>query len=145
MSKIYAKLLKFQQEVEAIKKDNTNGHFKSKYFDINGLLEEVLPKLNKHGLVLVQRITATELGMLLFTDVVDAESGEMITSSMKLPEVGKPQEYGSAITYFRRYSLQALLGLMAEDDDGNTASGRSTPAPSGGGSKFGSGKFGGKQ
>jgi hypothetical protein len=81
--------------------------------------------------------------MLLFTDVVDDESGEMITSSMKLPEVGKPQEYGSAITYFRRYSLQALLGLMAEDDDGNASSGRG-PTTTGSGSKFGAGKFGGK-
>jgi hypothetical protein len=130
--------------VEAIKKDNTNSHFKSKYFDINGLLEEVLPKLNKHGLILVQRLAANDTGMLLITEVCDAESGESISSTMKLPEVGKPQEYGSAITYFRRYSLQALLGLMAEDDDGNVASGRSAPPPSSGGSKFGAGKFGGK-
>jgi hypothetical protein len=40
---------------------------------------------------------------------------------MSLPNIQDPQKLGSAITYYRRYTLQSLLGLQAEDDDGNTA------------------------
>jgi hypothetical protein len=42
-----------------------------------------------------------------------------------LPETVDAQKAGSAITYFRRYALQSLLALEAEDDDGNTASSKS--------------------
>ena len=33
-----------------------------------------------------------------------------------------PQKIGSAITYAKRYTLQAVYGLPSEDDDGNEAS-----------------------
>ena len=45
-------------------------------------------------------------------------------SSIPLGDITDPQKLGGAITYYRRYTLQSLLGLQAEDDDGNTASGR---------------------
>lgn len=132
---IYKKLLKFQTEVESIKKDSTNPHFKSKYFDINTLLEEVIPKLTAAGLVLTQCLGTSEDGArtYLISKVIDSDSGESVTSQVKLPDVLKPHELGSAITYYRRYSLQSMLGLMAEDDDGNSASGRPSAPPSGGG------------
>ena len=41
---------------------------------------------------------------------------------MELPQITDPQKVGSAVTYFRRYTLQSLLSLQAEDDDANTAS-----------------------
>ena len=47
--------------------------------------------------------------------------GNSVSSSMQLPNIQDPQKLGSAITYYRRYTLQSLLGLQAEDDDGNTA------------------------
>ena len=53
---IYKKLLEVQKEVGAISKDSKNPFFKSKYFDINQLIEHVQPVLNKHGLVLTQPI-----------------------------------------------------------------------------------------
>ena len=43
-------------------------------------------------------------------------------SGLKLPELTDPQKLGSAITYYRRYTLASLLGLQAVDDDGNIAS-----------------------
>lgn len=144
-SSIYKKLLKFQMEVEAIKKDSTNPHFKSKYFDINTLLEEVIPKLTAAGLVLTQCLDTQDdekgCKTYLVSKVIDSDTGEAIVSKAKLPDVLKPHELGSAITYYRRYSLQSMLGLMAEDDDGNTASG-SKPVGSGGG--FKPKTFGGK-
>ena len=54
---IYKKLLKVQSEVGAISdKDSKNPFFKSKYFDINKLIEVVNPVLSKHGIVLIQPI-----------------------------------------------------------------------------------------
>jgi hypothetical protein len=47
---------------------------------------------------------------------------DSVTSEMQLPSIQDPQKIGSAITYYRRYTLQSLLSLKAEDDDGNLAS-----------------------
>ncbi len=123
-TKIYAKLLEAQKEIGAIKKDSDNPYFKSKYVDINGILAVVKPILNKHGLVLTQALNVTEGRTGLNTAIVDSESGEKVESNVFLPEMSKPQETGSAITYFRRYALQSLLALESEDDDGNIASGK---------------------
>ena len=140
MKNLNQKLLKFQANVEAVKKDSKNPHFKSSYFDINSLLAAIMPELNAVGLILTQKVNTTEAGrMHLITEIICAESSETLSSTMLLPEVGKPQDYGSALTYMRRYSLQALLGIQAEDDDGNVASG---PAPQ---RTTSFSKFGGKQ
>lgn len=118
---IYQKLLEAQKEIGAIKKDSDNPFFHSKYVDINGILREVKPVLNKHGLVLTQALHTTEGRIGLLTAITDSESKEKIDSFCFLPETVKAQETGSAITYFRRYALQSLLALEAEDDDGNGA------------------------
>jgi hypothetical protein len=119
------KLLKAQQEIGAIKKESNNPFFKSKYFDINAILAEVKPILNKHGLVVVQPIVIMEGKNALRTAIADTESEGLIVESLCfLPEGLDPQKTGSAITYFRRYALQSLLALEAEDDDGNVASGK---------------------
>lgn len=118
------KLLKAQQEIGAIKRDSSNPFFKSKYFDINAILSEVKPILNKHGLIISQPLDIIEGKNGLRTAIIDVESGKVvIQGSCFLPEGLDPQKTGSAITYFRRYALQSLLALEAEDDDGNVASG----------------------
>lgn len=128
------KLLQFQTKVEAIKKDSTNPFFKSNYFDINSLLAEIKPLLNELGIILLQPLTET-MGdrPALRTILIDSETGkELINTQVPLPDLQDPQKLGSAITYFRRYSLQSLLALQAEDDDGNKASiitPRATQAP----------------
>ena len=115
---IYKKLLEVQKEVGAISKDSKNPFFKSKYFDINQLIEHVQPVLNKHGLVLTQPI----IKGYVFSCLNDIDSTDSIDSSLQLPELNDPQKLGSCITYYRRYTLASLLGLQAEDDDGNKAS-----------------------
>jgi len=115
---IYKKLLEVQKEVGAISKDSKNPFFKSKYFDINQLIEHVQPVLNKHGLVLTQPI----IKGYVFSCLNDIDSTDCIESSLQLPELNDPQKLGSCITYYRRYTLSSLLGLQAEDDDGNKAS-----------------------
>lgn len=128
---IYEKLLEVQKEIGAIKKDATNPFFKSKYFDINSLLDQVKPALNKHGLVLTQALTQIDGKLALETKISLGEKikeqGSHIDSifyTCPLPEVADPQKAGSAITYFRRYALQSLLALEAEDDDAEMATGR---------------------
>ncbi len=120
---IYTKLSAVKKEIGAISKDSTNPFFKSKYFDINGLLKHVEPLLQKNGLLLLQPIVKGEV----FSEIIDVEDGDSVTSSMLLPNIEDPQKLGSAVTYYRRYTLQSLLGLQAEDDDANAASKATKP------------------
>lgn len=119
---MYNKLLKIQEEIGAIKKDATNPYYKSKYFDINSLLEQIKPTLNKYGVVLLQGLTNIDGKIALSTQLAFSEEGKVIETVCPLPDIQDPQKMGSAITYFRRYALQSLLALEAEDDDGNSAS-----------------------
>ena len=115
---IYKKLFEAKKEIGKISKDSTNPFFKSKYFDINSLLEHVEPILQKHSLLLLQPI---ESGMVT-TKIFSTEEEGVVYSEIQLPNIQDPQKLGSAITYYRRYTLQSLLGLQAEDDDANSAS-----------------------
>lgn len=125
MQKLAAKLLEVQKEVGAIKKDATNPFFKSKYADINSFIDVVKPILNKHGVVLLQPLGCKDgASPLLFTILIDAETGEEFSYFTNIPSNPDPQKQGSIITYFRRYALQSMLFLQAEDDDGNVASGK---------------------
>lgn len=125
------KLLEIQKEIGAITKDNENPFFKSRYFDINSLLAQVKPILNKHGVVVLQGLTALEGKFGLNTTLLDVETGEKVEFTTPLPENPDPQKMGSIITYFRRYSLQSLLALEAEDDDANSATENTYVAKSG--------------
>jgi hypothetical protein len=123
------KLFNLQNKLKAVKKDAENPFFKSKYFDINGLLSALKPLLNEEGLVVIQPLTTLEGGVnALKTVVIDAETGKaLVESVVALPSNVDPQKMGSAITYFRRYALQSLFLLEAEDDDANSVSGKQPP------------------
>jgi len=114
------KLFNLQQEIGAISKDANNPFYKSKYFDINSLIKQLQPLLKKHKLLLTQPV----LGDSVETKITCIESEQSVISNLQLPQISDPQKLGSCITYFRRYTLASLLGLQAEDDDGNAASGK---------------------
>ena len=120
MKNIRTKLFELKQEIGKVSKDSTNPFFKSKYMDINSLLEHVEPLLQKHKLLLLQPLKDN----CVYTIIADTESKEFesIESFLCLPESNDPQKIGSAITYYRRYTLKSLLGIQEEDDDGNKAS-----------------------
>jgi hypothetical protein len=118
-------LLSAKQEIGKVAKNAKNPHFKNTYADINALLEAVEPILLDKGLLLIQPINDGKVS----TIIIHAESGEQMESSIDLPQLSNPQQMGSAITYYRRYTLQSLLSLQAEDDDANTASKTPAPAP----------------
>lgn len=115
---IYNSLLSAKKDIGKVSKNAKNPHFKNTYADINALIEAVEPILLDNGLILVQPLTDGKVTTL----IIHADSGEQISSSIDLPTTGTPQQIGSAITYYRRYTLQSLLSLQAEDDDANTAS-----------------------
>jgi len=123
---IYKKLFEAKKEIGKISKDSTNPFFKSKYFDINALLEHVEPILQKHGLLLLQPIKDN----VVYSIIADVENctglnsgSDCVVSGISLTDITDPQKRGSEITYYRRYTLQSLLGLQAEDDDANSVSG----------------------
>lgn len=120
MQGIKAKLADLRTEIGAIAKNKENPFFNSEYFDINELLNQLQPHLDERGLLLTQPI----IGGNVTTVIEDVESGEARESELPLPNLDDPQKMGSAITYYRRYTLQSLLALQAEDDDGNKASGK---------------------
>jgi len=119
---INEKLFALQQEIGAISKDANNPFYKSKYFDINSLLKQLQPLLKKHKLLLIQPIEED----MVYSKILCVEGTGGVISGLKLPELNDPQKMGSCITYYRRYTLQSLLALQAEDDDGNVASGKTT-------------------
>ena len=105
-----------QKEIGAISKDSKNPFYNSKYFDINSLIKQVTPILEKHKLLLLQPIRDGKQ----YSVIIDLDGGSF-ESSLTLPTDLGAQKIGSAITYYRRYTLQSLLALQSEDDDGNSA------------------------
>lgn len=127
MKHVLKKLAKAKSEMGAVIKGTENGHFRSRYADLNAYLEVVEPALAANDLVLLQPLVSGESSDKVVTTILDVETGESVTSEMKLLSVkGTMQDLGSAVTYARRYTLSSLLGLGAEDDDGNAATGLGT-------------------
>jgi hypothetical protein len=118
VSGLYPKLHAAKQKIGKVVKNANNPHFKKSYADINALVESVEPLLIEQGLLLLQPIEDGVVSTL----IIDIETGQSVVSSMRLPEIQDPQKIGSAVTYYRRYTLQSLLSLQAEDDDANSAS-----------------------
>jgi hypothetical protein len=113
-------LAEAKTEFPPITTDSTNPHFKSKFASLKAIVPKVEPILNKHGIGIIQSITnnavVTEIALM-----DDAEQG--VQAAIPLPATEDPQKLGSAITYYRRYAIVTLLGLVTEeDDDGNAAS-----------------------
>lgn len=111
------KLLEFQKAIGVIAKDSKNPHFKNTYASLTQILGEVKPVLTNLGLVLLQPINNGKVG----TIIIDG-TNVIAESWIDLPLNLQPQPLGSAITYFRRYTLSSLLALEIDDDDATMAS-----------------------
>jgi hypothetical protein len=123
MKEIASAFIKAQSQMSAPKKDNANPFFKSKYADLNSVLEAVMKPLHDNGIAVLQP-TITIDGKNFVKTILLHESGEMLESFTEIlyAKVNDAQGQGSGITYARRYGLQSLCGVGAEDDDGNKAS-----------------------
>jgi hypothetical protein len=118
ITKITADFLKAQKKITVAVKNATNPYFKSKYADLTSVIDACKKELNDNNIVVLQPINGMEVETILVHT-----SGEWFSSST--PIVSKvqndPQALGSAISYARRYGLQSLVLIPAEDDDGNLA------------------------
>ena len=122
----------FQMKVDKIVKDAKNPFFKSSYATLSNILDAIAMPMQECGLAFSQHPE----GDNLVTMLMHHPSGEYFKSSYRLnPVKNDPQAVGSSVTYARRYSLVAILGLnVDDDDDGNAAtrpqkSNRQAPAP----------------
>lgn len=121
-TKIAAAFIKAQNEMGNAVKDSSNPFFKSKYADLNAVREACIPALNKHNIAVLQPTVQIE-GKNFVKTILLHESGETIESLTEIlfTRQGDAQAQGSGITYARRYGLQSLVCIGAEDDDGNKA------------------------
>ncbi|MEE8423860.1 MAG: ERF family protein [Thermodesulfobacteriota bacterium] len=119
-----AKALSFAQgEMEGAKKGSENPFFRKKYADLWEVWTACREQLSKNGLAVVQTTEETDTGDIMMITTLMHESGEWIRGRLRMKPVKQdPQGYGSCITYARRYSLAAIVGVCPEDDDGNAAS-----------------------
>lgn len=116
-----------QAELTDPVKDSVNPHFKSRYADLATVLKTVRPVLSKHGIALTQTTNYAE-GVLVLVTRLSWRDEEIVGHYPVIPQQSTPQGYGSALTYARRYAIQAIVGVAAdEDDDGNAASAASAP------------------
>jgi hypothetical protein len=124
---VHAALLAARREFDPVLKDLQNPHFKSKFASLSSVLAATDSALAKYGLCLIQYTRVRENGaVLLITELVHVETNGTISSEYLLTpcKPNDPQAMGGALTYARRYSALAILGVAPEDDDGETAAGR---------------------
>jgi hypothetical protein len=121
---IYDALLAVQQEAPFINKTTDNPFFKSKYASLPDIWAAIKELLGKHNLLVMHQTEVIDGNEFIITTIYHVPTEQKIQSASKIIlSKNTAQEYGSYITYMRRYALSALLGLITdEDDDGNAAS-----------------------
>ena len=124
IDKLAAALAKAQSEIRGAKKSSTNPFFKSDYADLDTVIKSCFPQLTKNGLSVIQGNDTCDKGSFYITTMLLHESGQWIKSKLKMPIGGKQdaQAVGATITYARRFSLSAMVGIAQTDDDGNSIS-----------------------
>jgi len=139
-------LVDVQAALEPVKKDTENPYFRSRYADLASIIEAIRPVLAEHQIAVLQfpgasvplgtvRQTNSDgvveevpIGAIGMTTMLLHNSGQFMCASLSMPFLLKgAQAAGSAITYARRYGLQSILGIAAEDDDGNGAGASRVP------------------
>jgi ERF superfamily len=132
INELAAALSKAQGEMQAAIKDKVNPFFKSSYADLGSVWDAARPVLSKYGLCIMQTTEMTADGSkIVMVTTLAHTSGQWMKSYLPLnPSKNDSQGVGAAITYLRRYSLSAIVGVVCdEDDDGETAVGRGRQSP----------------
>lgn len=124
LSELAKALCVAQSQIKGAVKDSANPFFKSKYADLESVWEAIRKPLTDQGLSVVQLMDWREGHPVLVTRLLHT-SGQFIESVMPLfMKAQDPQALGSAMTYARRYSLAAIVGVPQIDDDGEAAMNR---------------------
>ncbi len=122
LNELFTSLSKAQGKIQPASKDKSNPFFKSKYADLASVKEACREPLSENGLCVIQMPQQKSDGGMVLVTILGHCSGQWIQGEMPI-EVAKkdPQSLGSAITYFRRYCLSAMVGVAPDDDDGEKA------------------------
>jgi hypothetical protein len=142
ISAIAPALLMAQTRIGAASKDGSNPHFRSAFATLGAVMEACKDALNDQKICVLQPV-GHENGVQYVETILLHSSGQFISDQMRIeppmkmvcPNQNKnetfepflapdPQAQGSAITYARRYALQSMLFIPAEDDDGEGAMNR---------------------
>ena len=116
-----------QSQMGGAQKTATNPFFKSKYADLSSVVQAIKEPFADNGLAYVQFPISTQSSIGVVTRLMH-ESGEYLEQEYYLPlQKLDPQAAGAAITYARRYALQSIAGIPAEDDDGESTMIRGKP------------------
>ena len=129
IDKLAAALCKAQAEMGGAVKDAKNPFFKSSYADLTSVIKAIKEPFANNGLSYSQLpVTSEGGGGVGVTTILMHSSGQWLESEFYLPLAKKdPQGGGSAITYARRYALQAIAGIPTADDDAEAAMMRGKP------------------
>jgi hypothetical protein len=120
-------LSKAQGQMKFAAKDAANPFFKSKYADLASVIEAIKIPLSANGIAFVQATDFEDSAVIVETILLH-ESGEWISGKLRMqPTKNDPQGVGSAVTYAKRYGLQAIAGVPSDDDDGNAATHQAAP------------------
>ncbi len=110
-------LAKAQSEMQNAAFNKINPHFKSKYADLGAIRDAVVPVLAKHGIALVQTIETHEGVSMVTTKLLKGDEEIVSSGCPIITDRNGPQAFGSALTYARRYSMSAIVGIASEEDD----------------------------
>lgn len=105
-------------------KDQSKPPFAYGYADLAGVLQHVRPLLGKHGLAITQDVQTDDQHVHVTTLLLHKSGESLAFGPLSLPAGGEPKNWGSAVTYARRFALMAALGIAADGDDDARAAGR---------------------
>jgi len=124
MKDLYTSLIKAQSEFDKLTKEKAGHNYK--YLELSELIASVTPVLKDNGLGISQLLCNDEQGRpAVKTVLFHGSSGESIDSKVacdvvKLSACNTAQGAGATFSYLRRYALQSILGLAAEDNDASS-------------------------
>lgn len=116
INELMTALSKAQGTIKPALKNKKNPHFKSLYADLDSIWEACRDSLSQNGLAVVQTMLSNEHGMVLVT-TLGHSSGQWMRSEMPIiVQKQDPQGIGSALTYYRRYTLACMVGVAPGED-----------------------------
>ena len=127
INELAAALAKAQGAMSPAKMDAVNPFLRNKYADLASVISAIRTPLAANGLSVSQHPSISDDGAVTVTTLLAHASGQWLESSITLPLDGSKglstaQSMGAIVTYLRRYSLSAILGIAADEDtDGNDA------------------------
>lgn len=123
VNEVYAKLIEAKKQFGKALKNANNPHFKSRYADLQSVLDAISEALQDNGLFVSQNGESIDGKPYLRTIVFDANGSIVDFGVLPIKTIkDDAQAFGSGLTYARRYALMSAFGLAPEDDDGQLAS-----------------------